>query len=146
MPYKNTKTMKKLIIYTVLLIGLAGSGCQKQILDKVDFAGVPAATAWGNVATAQIYLDDLYQLCMPVYYSAASASTIPTNWHNISDECNGGTTIGVLTGTLTQESETDYYPTANSSWQWIRKINILLADIDNYGLTPDVTAPIKAQA
>ena len=95
---------------------------------------------------SQVYLNDLYQLCMPVYYSAASASTIPTSWHNISDECNGGTTIGVLTGTLTQESETDYYPTAASSWQYIRKINILLADIDQYGLTPDVTAPIKAQA
>jgi len=139
-------TMKKLIIYTILLVGLAGSGCQKQILDKVDFSSVPVGTAWGSAATAQVYLDALYQLCMPVYYSTASASTIPTNWHNISDECNGGTTIGVLQGTLTQESETDFFPTKNSSWQWIRKINILFADIDKYGLTPDVTTPIKAQA
>jgi len=138
--------MKKLIIYSFLLMGLANAGCQKQILDKVDFNGVPVATAWGNVATANVYLDNLYQLCMPVYYSAASASTVPTNWHNISDECNGGSNIGVLQGTLTQESETDFFPTKNSSWQWIRKINILLANIDKYGLTPDVTAPIRAQA
>jgi len=138
--------MKKFIIYSFLLIGLFGAGCQKKILDKVDFAGVPVATTWGNVATAQIYLDNLYQYCMPVYYSNTSISTIPTNWHNISDECNGGSNIGVLQGNLTQESETDYFPTANSSWQWIRKINILLTDIDKYGLTPDVTAPIKAQA
>ncbi|HWB90986.1 MAG TPA: RagB/SusD family nutrient uptake outer membrane protein [Puia sp.] len=138
--------MKKLIIYSILLISLADTGCQKKILDKVDFNGVPVATAWGNVQTAQIYLDNLYQYCMPVYYSNASASTVPTNWHNISDECNGGSNIGVLQGNLTQESENDFFPTANSSWQWIRKINILLADIDKYGLTPDVTAPIKAQA
>jgi hypothetical protein len=138
--------MKKLIIYSLVLIGLASTGCQKKILDKVDFGGVPVGTAWGNVATAQIYLDNLYQYCMPVYYSNASISTVPTNWHNISDECNGGSNIGVLQGNLTQESENDYFPTANSSWQWIRKINILLADIDKYGLTPDVTAPIKAQA
>ncbi|HEV2483352.1 MAG TPA: RagB/SusD family nutrient uptake outer membrane protein [Puia sp.] len=138
--------MKKLIIYSLLLIVLANSGCQKKILDKVDFAGVPVATTWGNVATAQIYLDNLYQYCMPVYYSNTSISTVPTNWHNISDECNGGSNIGVLQGNLTQESENDYFPTANSSWQWIRKINILLTDIDKYGLTPDVTAPIKAQA
>lgn len=138
--------MKKLIIYVLLLITVVNSGCQKQILQKVDFTGVPQAEAWSSVSTAQIYLDDLYQLCMPVYYSAASASTIPTAWHNISDECNGGSNIGVLQGTLTQESETDFFPTANSSWQWIRKINILLSNIDNYGLTPDVTTPIKAQA
>jgi starch-binding outer membrane protein, SusD/RagB family len=137
--------MKKLIIYTVCLLGLAGAGCKK-ILDKVDFAGVPEATVWANQGTAQIYLDDLYQLCMPVYYSGAGASTIPTAWHNISDECNGGSSTGVLQGNLTQESETDFFPTASSSWQYIRKINILLADIDQYGLTPDITAPIKAQA
>src|SRR6185312_9881968 len=137
--------MKKLIIYSVILFALAGAGCKK-ILNKVDFNGVPEAQVWGNQSTAMVYLDNLYQLCMPVYYSNASISNIPTNWHNISDECNGGTNIGVLQGTLTQESENDYYPTANSSWAYIRKINILLSDIDNYGLTPDITTPIKAQA
>jgi hypothetical protein len=138
--------MKKLIIYSILFLAIAAVGCQKQILNKVDFQGVPEATVWGTQATAQIYLDNLYQLCMPVFYSQASSSSIPTSWHNISDECNGGSSTGVITGLLTQESETDWFPTANSSWQYIRKINILLADIDKYGLTPDVTAPIKAQA
>jgi hypothetical protein len=137
--------MKKLIIYSTLALALAGAGCKK-ILDKVDFNGVPEATVWGNQSTANIYLDNLYQLCMPVFYSTAGSSTIPTAWHNISDECNGGSEIGVLQGTLTTESETDYYPTANSTYAYIRKINILLSDIDQYGLTPDITAPIKAQA
>lgn len=138
--------MKKLITYITVFFTLACIGCQKQILDKVDFNGVPEATAWSSQSTAQLYLDNLYQLCMPVFYSAASSSTIPTAWHNISDECNGGSNIGVLQGNLTTESETDFYPTANSSWAYIRKINILLANIDKYGLTPDFTAPLKAQA
>ncbi len=137
--------MKKLIIYSIILLGLAGAGCKK-ILDKVDFNGVPEAQVWGSVATADIYLDNLYQLCMPVFYSNAGSGSIPTAWHNISDECNGGSQTGVLQGNLTQESETDYYPTANSGWAYIRKINILISDIDQYGLTPAVTAPIKAQA
>ena len=137
--------MKKLIIYSIILFGLAAAGCKK-ILDKVDFAGVPESQVWSNAGTAQIYLDNLYQLCMPVFYSAAGSGSIPTAWHNISDECNGGSEIGVLQGNLTQESETDFYPTANSTWEYIRKINILLADIDQYGLAPSVTAPIKAQA
>jgi hypothetical protein len=137
--------MKKLLIYSSILLVLGGAACKK-ILDKVDFNGVPPATAWGNVSSVQLYLDNLYQLCMPVFYSGASGSTIPTSWHNISDECNGGTTIGVLQGNLTQESETDWLPTANSYWSYIRKINILFGNIDKYGLTPGVTAPIKAQA
>jgi len=137
--------MKKLIIYSTILLALGVAACKK-ILNKVDFNGVPTATAWGNQSTVQLYLDNLYQLCMPVFYSAASSGTIPTAWHNISDECNGGSTPGVLQGTLTQESETDWFPTANSYWAYIRKINILFENIDNYGLTPDFTGPIKAQA
>ncbi|HLZ88558.1 MAG TPA: RagB/SusD family nutrient uptake outer membrane protein [Puia sp.] len=137
--------MKKLIIYSALVLTMAGVACKK-ILDKVDFNGVPTATAWGNQSTALLYLDNLYQLCMPVFYSAASSGTIPTAWHNISDECNGGSTIGVLQGNLTQESETDWFPTANSYWAYIRKINILFDQIEKYGLTPDFTGPVKAQA
>src|ERR1700721_1699141 len=36
--------------------------------------------------------------------------------------------------------------TANLTVCYIRKINILLSEIDQYGLTPDITGPIKAQA
>ena len=79
--------MKKLITYSLLLIGLANAGCQKQILDKVDFNGVPVTTAWNNAATANVYLDDLYQLCMPVYYSTASISTIRSEERRVGKEC-----------------------------------------------------------
>jgi hypothetical protein len=139
--------MKKLIIYSTLFLTLTGglAGCKK-ILSKVDLNGVPQQQVWSNAGTANLYLDNLYSLVMPVFYSNTGSSTVPSSFHNVSDECNGGTSA-IIQGTLTSESETDFFTsTSTGYYPYLRKINTLFDNIDKYGLSPDVTAPIKAQA
>ncbi|MBS1660461.1 MAG: RagB/SusD family nutrient uptake outer membrane protein [Bacteroidetes bacterium] len=139
--------MKKLIIYSSLFLMLVGLTNCKKILNKVDFNGVPNDQVWNNADVVNIYLSNLYQLIMPVYYSNASSTTIPTAFHNISDECNGGSTAGILNGTLTSESETDYFTSSSAGyWFYIRRINLMLTNIDGGGLPKSVIDPMKAQA
>lgn len=138
--------MKKLTFYIILLLCFAAPISCKKILNKVDFNGVPQAETWSNVSTANLYLNGLYNVIMPFWPSDWGSGTLPTSMHNTSDDQNGGN-ASILQGTLTVDQVTDFYTSGtNSIYPYIRRINILFANIDNYGLTPDVTAPIKAQA
>jgi len=137
--------MKKLIIY-IVIIGLTGVGGCKKILQKVDFAGVPEQQVFSDPNVTNIYLNNLYSIAMPVWWTAAGNGSLPTGFHLISDENNGGNT-SVLFGKLTTESESDFFTSnSTSAYPYLRKINILLQNIDKDGLSPSVADPIKAQA
>ncbi|HEY4149271.1 MAG TPA: RagB/SusD family nutrient uptake outer membrane protein [Chitinophagaceae bacterium] len=139
--------MKRLAIYSAILILVAGAGSCKKILDKVDFNGVPDATVWANESTATLYLNNLYNLVMPVWPTNYSSATLPTALHNISDDANGGSNTAVIYGTLTTEIVTDFFTSGtNTAYGYIRKINILLTSIDGGGLPQATRDKIKAQA
>ena len=138
--------MKKLIIYIVAIIALTGAGACKKILQKVDFGGVPERQVFADPNVANLYLNNLYGIAMPVWWTAAGAGSLPTGFHLISDENNGGNTAA-LYGTLTTESETDFFTsTSTSAYPYLRKINILLENIDKDGMSAAQAEPIKAQA
>lgn len=137
--------MKRLVCYILLFAGL--SSCTKSILNKADFNGVTDEEVWNNESTATLYLNNLYNLVMPVWPNSYSATTLPTSMHNTSDDCNGGNTA-VLYGTLTVDNVTDFYGSGgtNNAYGYIRKINLLLTQIETGSLSADVKAKIKAQA
>ena len=138
--------MKKLIIYIIAIIALTGAGACKKILQKVDFAGVPEQQVFTDPNVTNLYLDNLYSIAMPVWWTGAGAGSLPTGFHLISDENNGGNTA-VLYGTLTTESETDFFTSGTASaYPYLRKINILLENIDKDGMPSAQAEPIKAQA
>lgn len=137
--------MKKLIIYPTLLLILTGLFACHKILDKVDLNGIPDEEVWATDGTAELYLNTLYSNVMPVFYSNAGSTTIPSNFHNISDECNGGTNVGVIQGTLTTESEADFYSSASAGYYpYIRKINYLLDGLSSNAFS--TAEAIRAQA
>ncbi|TDX01379.1 RagB/SusD family nutrient uptake outer membrane protein [Dinghuibacter silviterrae] len=138
--------MKKYLLYIVLLVCFAAPISCKKILNKVDFNGVPNAEVWSSASTANLYLNGLYNIIMPYWPCDWGNSTLPIAMHNTSDDQNGGNT-SILQGTLTVDQVTDFYTSnTNSVYPYIRRINILFANIDNYGLDSNTTAPIKAQA
>ncbi|HVU98308.1 MAG TPA: RagB/SusD family nutrient uptake outer membrane protein [Puia sp.] len=139
--------MKKTIAYIFLaLTVLAGGSCTKHILDKVNFNGLPADQVWSDTTLANLYLNSLYNVVMPLWPANDNANTFPSSFHNTSDESNGGTTT-LLQGKLTSESVTDFFASGTAgAYPYMRRINMLLANIDNYGLKPSQTAVIKAQA
>ncbi|HEY4109188.1 RagB/SusD family nutrient uptake outer membrane protein [Puia sp.] len=139
--------MKKTIAYIfIVLMALAGNSCTKHILEKVNFNGLPSAEVWSDTVQANLYLNNLYQIVMPVWPANANANTFPSAFHNTSDESNGGTTA-ILQGKLTSESVTDFFASGSAgAYPYMRRINILFANIDKYGLQPAQTVKIKAQA
>lgn len=140
--------MKKLHLYIAFALSVAiGSSCTKQILNKVNYNGVPSNQVWADSTLSDLYLNNLYNLVIPVWpCNENTTTTFPTSFHNTSDESNGGS-AALLQGVLTSESVTDFYgSTSAGAYPTIRKINILLSSIDGYGLKPAQTAAIKAQA
>ena len=140
--------MKKTLIYILLAATVvAGNSCTKTILDKVNLNGLPGTEVWADSTQAVLYLNGLYNLVMPFWPANENAtSTFPSSFHNTSDESNGGT-LTLLEGTLTSESVTDFYASGTAgAYPYMRRINMLFANIDNYGLKPSQTAQIKAQA
>ena len=138
--------MKKILIYTSAVFLIAGNLSCNKILQKVDVNGLSPSQVWSNASEAQLYLNALYNDVIPVWPCMESSTTFPTSIHNISDESNGGTTA-VIQGTLTNTEITDFYTsTSAGAYPTIRKINTLFQNIDAYGLSPEVTAPLKAEA
>jgi hypothetical protein len=140
--------MKKTIAYIFFAVStvIAGNSCTKNILNKVNFNGLPGAEVWSDTTLSNLYLNSLYNVVMPVWPANSTANTFPSTFHNTSDECNGGTTT-LLQGKLTSESVTDFFASGSAgAYPYMRRINMLFANIDNYGLKPSQTTVIKAQA
>jgi starch-binding outer membrane protein, SusD/RagB family len=135
--------MKKLLICITILTGL--SACSK-ILEKTDLTGVDQRT-WDNESTATLYLNRLYDLVMPTWPNLTSNGTLPTNIHDLSDDHNGGDNK-IWYGQLSVDNINDFYGgnAASNAWGSIRRINILLTEIEKGALEVEVKNKIKAQA
>ena len=136
------KTIKK--IFLVLIFGSCAFSCD-DILEKTDLTGVDERV-WDNESTATLYLNRVYDLVMPVYYNMRSGTTLPTGLHTISDESNTGDNK-IFYGTLGLDHVTDFWGNPNNNaWVNIRKINILLTEVDKGSLSDDVKNKLKGQA
>lgn len=135
--------MRKLFSYILLTVSL--TACS-DILDKTDLTGIDERT-WDNESTATLYLNRVYDLSMPTWPNLASAATLPTAIHDISDDYNGGDQK-IWYGTLSVDNITDFFGgnASNNVWAYIRKTNILLSEIEKGPLPVDVKTKIKAQA
>jgi len=136
--------MKKII--GLLLVFSAGLTACDNYLDKTDLTGVPEEKVWANESTATLFLNRTYDLVMPVFPNMRSATTLPTAIHTVSDESNTGDTRP-LYGTLGVDNVAEFYGNAsNNAWFSIRRINIMLNDLDKGTLTEEQKDKIKGQA
>ncbi|SFE17087.1 Starch-binding associating with outer membrane [Chitinophaga sp. CF118] len=135
--------MRKLLICISILAGL--SACSK-ILDKTDLSGIDERT-WDAESTATLYLNRLYDISMPTWPNLAGSAALPTAIHDLADDYNGGEQK-VWYGQLSVDNVTDFFGgnASNNAWAYIRKINILLTEIEQGALPLDVKTKIKAQA
>jgi len=139
--------MKKLIIFS-LIIAITGITACKKILDRVDFGGVPSTAIWNDPGTANLYLNYLYTLAIPVWPSDEGAATLPTSIHNVSDDANGtaNSVTAILNGTLTVDQISDFYTGASGAYFKIRAINSMLTSIDGGTISDSIKNVMKAQA
>lgn len=138
--------MKKSIIFILSVCTLAA--CTKGILDKEDKTGLGAET-WDNESTATLYLNRCYAVIMPNWPANAGTTTLPYAIHNTNDESNTVGSTAILYGTLAQDAVTDFGTVSGSgalAYVNIRKVNILLNEIDKGTLSQDVKTRIKAEA
>lgn len=135
--------MRKIFSYILLTACL--SACS-DILDKTDLTGIDERT-WDNESTATLYLNRLYDISMPTWPNLTGGGTLPTAIHDLSDDYNGGD-AKLWYGTLSVDNITDFFGgnASNNAWAYIRKINILLEEIETGALPVDVKTKIKAQA
>src|SRR5436309_14989319 len=113
---------------SVALLSLGLGGCNS-ILDLKDLESVNEAQVWKDPALAEAYVNRVYADNLPGW-STGDATT--------SDESPGGT--DQLYGQLTASS-VDYWP-----YGPIRRINILLANIDHGTLDTARTTRMKGEA
>jgi hypothetical protein len=123
--------MKK-ILYSILLISAVLVSCQKAILDKTDLSGIDERI-WSSETSATLYLNNLYSLIMPVF---------PTSFGNTSDESNNGS-AALLGGTLADQQVGDF---SAITYQNIRKINLLLREVDKGTMSDALKTKVKSQA
>jgi hypothetical protein len=138
--------MKKVFLYIIPVVLL--TACVKKILDKRDLTG-KGDEIWDNESTATLYLNRCYATIMPTWPSMASTTLLPYAIHNTSDESNTTGSNAIMRGQLTIDGVNDFgaSPTANTStYANIRRVNILLKEIDEGTLPEDVRTRIKAQA
>lgn len=142
----NIFKMKKSIIFVLAACTLAA--CTKHILDKEDKTGLGAET-WDNESTATLYLNRCYAVIMPNWPANAGTTTLPYAIHNTSDESNTIGSTNILYGTLATDGVTDFGTVSSNgalAYVNIRKVNILLNEIDKGTLPEDVRTRIKAEA
>lgn len=135
--------MRKIFSYILLTVCL--SACS-DILDKRDLTGIDERT-WDHESTATLYLNRLYDVSMPTWPNLSGSASLPTAIHDLSDDYSGGD-AKIWYGTLSVDNITDFFGgnAQNNVWAYVRKINILLTEIEKGALPLDVKTKIKAQA
>jgi len=139
--------MTRKIIFS-LIAAFTLAACTKQVLDKKDLTGLGTET-WDNESTATLYLNRAYSVIMPHFPANAGTNVLPYALHDVSDESNTARTTAILFGTLGDNNVTDFgnSPTSNTSpYANIRRVNILLAEIDKGTLPENVRTRLKAEA
>lgn len=138
--------MKKTLTYIIAISFLAA--CTKQVLDKEDKTGLGDET-WDNESTATLYLNRCYSVIMPHWPANAGTTTLPYAIHNTNDESNTAGSTAILFGTLGTDAITDFGTVSGNgalAYVNIRKVNILLTEIDKGTLPEDVRTRLKAEA
>jgi hypothetical protein len=138
--------MKKLLVYIIPVLLLAA--CNKKVLDKKDLTGL-GAEAWDSESTATLYINRAYGTMMPGFPANNSTNLLPYALHDVSDESNTTRTTAMLTGSLGDNAVTDFgnSPTSNTStYANIRRVNILIAEIDKGTLPEAVRTRLKSEA
>jgi hypothetical protein len=139
--------MKKKLFYSIAATALL-IGCTKKILDKKDLTGLGSET-WDNESTATLYINRAYSVMMPHFPANAGTNVLPYALHDVSDESNTVRTTAILFGTLGDNNVTDFgnSPTSNTSpYANIRRVNILLQEIDKGSLPENVRTRLKSEA
>lgn len=139
--------MKKSIVI-IAAAALTLGACTKKVLDKEDISGLDG-DIWNNESTATLYLNRCYGVMMPAWFSDAGTNVLPYGLHNTNDESNTVGQSKILFGTLGDNEVTDFgaSPTSNTAPYFnIRRINILLKEIDKGSLSAEVRTKIKSQA
>jgi len=139
--------MKKLLIYFIVLFTVL-SACTKKVLDKKDLTGLSSET-WDNESTATLYINRAYGTMMPGFPANNSSNLLPYALHDVSDESNTTRTTAMITGSLGDNAVTDFgnSPTSNTStYANIRRVNILITEIDKGTLSESVKTRLKAEA
>ena len=127
--------MKKIVIYTLaLVISFVISSCEK-LLDVKNLSVFNPGDTWNDKELANAYLTDLYAT-LPGWPLNNSGNVITSGF--TADESKGIIGEDFL---QTTNSNFKYWPFSN-----IRKINVLLDEIDTGTLAGDVINPIKGQA
>ncbi|MFV0506550.1 MAG: RagB/SusD family nutrient uptake outer membrane protein [Bacteroidales bacterium] len=125
--YKSGNLIKLLAV-TLFLPFL--SGCNSILDDVENLSQIPPEKVWGSESLANAYLANLYSSSMPGW---------PTNQGRFVDECGPS----VVTADLVTSQNGNF-----KSWSYtsIRKINVLLDEIDDGTLDEKIRNPIKGQA
>jgi starch-binding outer membrane protein, SusD/RagB family len=147
-------------IRTVIVICIASAlvaGCKDDFLEeKRDLTGINEEV-FENESTAIAYVDYVYGLFQPAsnssnsfYWSLAVGGD---NLTRTTEELSGQTEINRPWTNIAfhQAHALPYFGNrlsssiSNNTWTRIRQINIFLAEIDNHGLSEEVTSPLKGQ-
>ncbi|WP_114782935.1 RagB/SusD family nutrient uptake outer membrane protein [Botryobacter ruber] len=125
--------MKKLIIYLFLLCFFAS--CE-EVIEKRELDAVDNEDVWQNSDLARLYLNNLYSRTLPGFQGNANSG--------LSDESTGSGVDNMMYGMLTASSA--YGTWGVDVYSHIRRINILLAEIDKGSIPEDQKNVIKGQA
>jgi hypothetical protein len=120
----------------VLAVSLALGGC-KDILDLKDLEAVDGRDVWKDPALAQAYVNRIYADNLPQFAGGDAIDWSAADANN-SDESPGGNAF--MYGQLTENS-VNYWPYAP-----IRRINILLTQIDQGTIDTLITKRLKGEA
>src|ERR1044072_7975459 len=77
------KSLKKYILFGMLLAGSAGIFSCKKVLDNVDKTKLTDDTQWANETNADIFVNDLYSNLPDIYGQ-------PEQFDNFTDDNDGG--------------------------------------------------------
>jgi hypothetical protein len=121
--------MKKIILSIIVLFFILGiESCSNSLLEVKNYTALNPSDIWNDKVLADSYLTNLYSFL----------SGWPINDGGKADESDGIITEGFVQTTNTNFK---YWP-----YEAIRKINILLSEIDGGSLDEDVKNQIKGQA
>ncbi len=121
-------SIKNIILF--LIGGVIFSACES-VLDKENLEGINPDLVWGTEAGAYAYLNEIYVELMPDFSVGHGRNT---------DEAVYNSLPSFLSGTATIDTWY-YWP-----YETIRKINVLLEDIDGGTLEAELVEELKGQA
>lgn len=120
------------LVVLFILMGLAFGSCEK-VFEKENLNAINPEDVWLDEGLADAYINNIYSLFMPGMAFNGGASDEAPN--------GDGFTMQPLLKGMADINTVNYWPYAN-----IRKINILLKEVEASTLDPDFLGRLKGQA